>query len=44
MGPKGGESEAGLCLSLPPAQLAEVRLVAGLLWQGSAQGHLLAVT
>lgn len=42
MSPRGREPEAGLCLSLPPAQLAEMRW--WLLWQGSAQGHFLAVT
>lgn len=42
MSPRGREPEAGLCLSLPPAQLAEMRRWP--LWQGSAQGHFLAVT
>lgn len=48
MSPRGREPEAGLCLSLPPAQLAEVEGAGGqmavLLWQGSTWGHLLAVT
>lgn len=46
MSPGGGEPEAGLCLSQPPAQLAEMRWwpMARLSWQRPAQGHLLAVT
>lgn len=46
MSPRSWEPEANLCLSLPPAQLADeaVGRTAGLLWQGSAQGHPLAVT
>lgn len=32
MSPRGREPEAGLCLSLPPAQSAEMRR--WLLWQG----------
>lgn len=48
MSPRSWEPEANLCLSLPPAQLAEMRQWAGQLGccgRGlSAQGHLLAVT
>ena len=42
--PRGQEPEAGLCLSKPPAQLAERRQWLGSGGRGSAQGHLLAVT
>lgn len=46
MSPKGREPEAGLCLPAPSTIGRDQAggQTPGLLWQGSAQGHLLAVT